>query len=156
MVLIKGVNTTARLVKKPLRDAGIVASEDPAFELLKKLETQTFRAAEIENILDFPAQYSPPATVITLERNYRSTQGVLDAAWSSRSIAAVAVASRSARSKPKFTVSETGAELWFPALEGAQLDGVEALDDGAEPELERAAHADEAAIRGYIANAGDN
>jgi DNA helicase-2/ATP-dependent DNA helicase PcrA len=39
-----------------------------------------FRAAEVENILGFPAQYAPPATVITLERNYRSTQGVLDAA----------------------------------------------------------------------------
>ncbi len=39
-----------------------------------------FRAAEVENILDFPGQYAPPATVITLERNYRSTQGVLDAA----------------------------------------------------------------------------
>jgi outer membrane protein assembly factor BamB len=29
-----------------------------------------------------------------------------------------------------YSVSADGAELWFPALEGAQLDGVEALDDG--------------------------
>ncbi|MBI4524354.1 MAG: ATP-dependent helicase [Deltaproteobacteria bacterium] len=40
----------------------------------------SFRAATIENILSFPAQYVPPASVVTLEQNYRSTQGVLDAA----------------------------------------------------------------------------
>ena len=39
-----------------------------------------FRAAEIENILGFPAAYEPPARVITLEQNYRSVQPVLDAA----------------------------------------------------------------------------
>lgn len=38
-----------------------------------------FRAAEVRNILDFPAQYDPPARVVTLERNYRSTQPILDA-----------------------------------------------------------------------------
>ncbi len=40
----------------------------------------SFRAATVENILGFPAQYAPPATVIALEENYRSTQAVLDAA----------------------------------------------------------------------------
>jgi len=40
----------------------------------------SFRAATVENILGFPAQYEPPATVLTLEQNFRSTQGVLDAA----------------------------------------------------------------------------
>ena len=40
----------------------------------------SFRAAEVENILGFPAQYSPPASVVTLERNYRSTQAILDSA----------------------------------------------------------------------------
>jgi DNA helicase-2/ATP-dependent DNA helicase PcrA len=40
----------------------------------------SFRAATVENILGFPAQYSPPAQVVTLEENYRSVQGVLDAA----------------------------------------------------------------------------
>ncbi len=39
-----------------------------------------FRAAEVRNILDFPAQFSPPATTVTLEQNYRSTQGILAAA----------------------------------------------------------------------------
>ena len=39
-----------------------------------------FRAATVENILGFPAQYAPPAEIITLEENYRSTQAILDAA----------------------------------------------------------------------------
>ena len=39
----------------------------------------SFRAAEVRNILDFPNQFEPPARVITLERNYRSTQPILDA-----------------------------------------------------------------------------
>jgi hypothetical protein len=38
-----------------------------------------FRAATVRNILDFPSQYDPPAQVVTLERNYRSTQPILDA-----------------------------------------------------------------------------
>ncbi len=40
----------------------------------------SFRAACVENILGFPAQYAPPAAVVTLEENFRSTQGILDAA----------------------------------------------------------------------------
>lgn len=39
----------------------------------------SFRAATIRNILDFPKQFDPPARVITLERNYRSTQPILAA-----------------------------------------------------------------------------
>ncbi len=38
-----------------------------------------FRAATVRNILDFPRQYDPPADVITLECNYRSTAAILDA-----------------------------------------------------------------------------
>jgi DNA helicase-2/ATP-dependent DNA helicase PcrA len=38
-----------------------------------------FRAATVRNILDFPGRFSPPARVVTLERNYRSTQPILDA-----------------------------------------------------------------------------
>jgi DNA helicase II / ATP-dependent DNA helicase PcrA len=38
-----------------------------------------FRAATVRNILDFPAHFTPPATVVTLEQNYRSTQPVLAA-----------------------------------------------------------------------------
>src|SRR6195256_1120374 len=40
----------------------------------------SFRAATVRNILDFPTQFSPPAEIITLERNYRSTQTILAAA----------------------------------------------------------------------------
>ncbi|MCX7321314.1 MAG: ATP-dependent helicase [Hyphomicrobiales bacterium] len=40
----------------------------------------SFRAATVRNILDFPMQFSPPATIITLDRNYRSTQPILAAA----------------------------------------------------------------------------
>jgi DNA helicase-2/ATP-dependent DNA helicase PcrA len=40
----------------------------------------SFRAASVENILGFPSRYTPAANVVTLEQNYRSTQGVLDAA----------------------------------------------------------------------------
>lgn len=38
-----------------------------------------FRAAEVRNILDFPQQFGQPARVLPLERNYRSTQPLLDA-----------------------------------------------------------------------------
>ena len=40
----------------------------------------SFRAATVRNILDFPNQFSPRAEVVTLDRNYRSTQPILAAA----------------------------------------------------------------------------
>ena len=40
----------------------------------------SFRAATVRNILDFPAQFARKAEVLTLERNYRSTQPILTAA----------------------------------------------------------------------------
>ncbi len=40
----------------------------------------SFRAATVENILEFPARFSPAAEVIKLEQNYRSVQPILDAA----------------------------------------------------------------------------
>ncbi|GIQ77775.1 ATP-dependent helicase [Bradyrhizobium sp. RD5-C2] len=40
----------------------------------------SFRAATVRNILDFPAQFSPAAEIVTLDRNYRSTQPILAAA----------------------------------------------------------------------------
>ncbi len=39
-----------------------------------------FRGATVRNILDFPEQFAPPARLITLDRNYRSTQPILAAA----------------------------------------------------------------------------
>lgn len=40
----------------------------------------SFRAATVENILEFPARFSPPAQIVTLEQNYRSVQPILDTA----------------------------------------------------------------------------
>jgi DNA helicase-2/ATP-dependent DNA helicase PcrA len=40
----------------------------------------SFRAATVRNILDFPNAFSPAADIITLDRNYRSTQPILTAA----------------------------------------------------------------------------
>ncbi len=48
----------------------------------------SFRAATVRNILDFPEKFSPPAEVITLDRNYRSTQPILAAANGVISLAA--------------------------------------------------------------------
>jgi DNA helicase-2/ATP-dependent DNA helicase PcrA len=39
----------------------------------------SFRGATVRNILEFPRQFDPPATVVTLAQNYRSTQPILDA-----------------------------------------------------------------------------
>lgn len=40
----------------------------------------SFRAATVRNILDFPSFFSPAARVITLDRNYRSSQPILASA----------------------------------------------------------------------------
>jgi DNA helicase-2/ATP-dependent DNA helicase PcrA len=40
----------------------------------------SFRAAAVENILQFPDRFEPKAEIVTLAQNYRSTQQVLDAA----------------------------------------------------------------------------
>jgi DNA helicase-2/ATP-dependent DNA helicase PcrA len=48
----------------------------------------SFRAAEIRNILHFPGLFTPAARVITLEKNYRSTQTILSASNAVISLAA--------------------------------------------------------------------
>ena len=63
--------TILRLLKPDGRGVTVVGDDAQAI--------YSFRAATVRNILDFPRQYSPPATVITLERNYRSTTAILDA-----------------------------------------------------------------------------
>ena len=40
----------------------------------------SFRAATVRNILDFPQSFAPAASIVTLDRNYRSTAPVLAAA----------------------------------------------------------------------------
>ncbi|MCO5100587.1 MAG: ATP-dependent helicase [Burkholderiaceae bacterium] len=59
-----------------------------------------FRAAEIGNILDFPAKFEPPAARIVLERNYRSVQPLLDAAN--------ALIEQASRRHPKTLVAQRG------------------------------------------------
>jgi DNA helicase-2/ATP-dependent DNA helicase PcrA len=39
----------------------------------------SFRAASVRNILDFPKQFTPTATIVPLEQNYRSTMPILAA-----------------------------------------------------------------------------
>jgi DNA helicase II / ATP-dependent DNA helicase PcrA len=57
----------------------------------------SFRGATVRNILDFPHRFAQPARVVTLERNYRSTQPILDASN------AVIAAARERHSKNLFT-----------------------------------------------------
>jgi DNA helicase-2/ATP-dependent DNA helicase PcrA len=79
---------------KPL-GAGVTVVGDDAQAIY------SFRGATVENILDFPERFSPPAHVVVLEENYRSTQSVLDAAN--------AVIADGARQYRKFLRSTRGA-----------------------------------------------
>jgi DNA helicase-2/ATP-dependent DNA helicase PcrA len=65
-----------------------------------------FRSASVENILEFPGRCNPPAEVIALECNYRSTQPVLDAAnalilGAGRGYRKTLVAARGAGTRPR-------------------------------------------------------
>jgi ATP-dependent DNA helicase UvrD/PcrA len=71
----------------------------------------SFRAASVENILEFPARCEPPAEIIALECNYRSTQPVLDAAnaligGASRGYRKSLVAVRGGGSRPRLVTVE--------------------------------------------------
>jgi len=61
----------------------------------------SFRAAAVENILGFPERFDPPAEVVTLAQNYRSTQQVLDVANS--------VMAEAPRQHRKYLLSARGA-----------------------------------------------
>ncbi len=75
----------------------------------------SFRAADVRNILDFPQSFQPAAKVITLERNYRSTQPILAA-----SNAVIAQATE------RFTK-----DLWTD-LSSSELPGLVSVQDEAE------------------------
>ncbi len=61
-----------RLMKPDGRGVTVVGDDAQAI--------YSFRAARVGNILAFPRQYDPPAAVVTIEENYRSTAPILDAA----------------------------------------------------------------------------
>ena len=80
-----------------------------------------FRAATVRNILDFPGQYTPPAAVITLDRNYRSTEPILSAsnaviAHASERYTKDLVADRPSGERPRLvTVPDESAQAQFVA-----------------------------------------
>jgi DNA helicase II / ATP-dependent DNA helicase PcrA len=80
-----------------------------------------FRAANVRNILDFPDQFSPPAMVIALEHNYRSTQPILAAANAVMARASEGFAKTPTSSKPSaelpylVTVEDEAAQAVFVA-----------------------------------------
>jgi DNA helicase-2/ATP-dependent DNA helicase PcrA len=61
------------LALKPKGDGMTVVGDDAQ-------SIYSFRAATVRNILDFPHHFSPAAEIVTLTRNYRSTQPILAAA----------------------------------------------------------------------------
>ncbi|OCZ73742.1 ATP-dependent DNA helicase, partial [Achromobacter xylosoxidans] len=90
----------------------------------------SFRAATVRNILDFPAQFPRPARVITLDRNYRSTQPILNASNAVIGLAAERYAKdlwsdRSSSQLPELvTVSdEAGQARWVADQVLAQREG---------------------------------
>jgi len=80
----------------------------------------SFRAATVRNILDFPGRFDPPAQVITLEQNYRSTQPILDAANAVIALAPEGFAKRLFSTRP----SEQRPIIVTAADEQAQVDYV--------------------------------
>ncbi len=78
----------------------------------------SWRGADVRNILDFERDY-PNAAVVKLEQNYRSTQRILDAAWS-------VVRNNAARKEKK---------LWTERSGGPSVVVIEAYDEHAEAEM---------------------
>jgi len=61
------------LALKPRGDGLTVVGDDAQ-------SIYSFRAATVRNILEFPEAFTPPARIVTLDRNYRSTQPILASA----------------------------------------------------------------------------
>jgi ATP-dependent DNA helicase UvrD/PcrA len=80
----------------------------------------SFRAANVRNILDFPRHFSPPAAVITLEQNYRSTRPILDACNAVIGLSVEGFSKRLFSTKP----SEEKPQLVGAADEAAQAEYV--------------------------------
>ncbi len=102
------------LVRMKPDGAGMMAVGDDAQSIY------AFRAATVRNILDFPAMFGQPAHVVTLEQNYRSTQGILDACN------AVIRHAKERHSKDLFTLRAGGGKPLLATVgdEAAQVDYV--------------------------------
>ncbi len=93
----------------------------------------SFRAADVGNILGFPRQYDPDATVVTLEQNYRSTQPILDSAnrliaESERQYQKNLFSERRDGAKPRYVTVEDGdaeAEYVVSAVLGNREQGMQ-------------------------------
>lgn len=92
-----------RLLSEHHRNVAVVGDEDQSI--------YGWRGADIRNILDFERDF-PDATVIRLERNYRSTRNILEAAS--------AVVANNKQRKGKW--------LWTEAGGGAKIGFYEAMD----------------------------
>ena len=111
-ILVDEYQDTNRLQSEVLRalkpdGTGITVVGDDAQSIY------SFRAAEVENILGFPAQYRPPARIVTLEQNYRSNQPILDTAnaliaASERQHRKNLLSSRAGGAKPNYVTVEDG------------------------------------------------
>ena len=105
----------------------------------------SFRAAEVENILGFPNQFMPAAEVVTLERNYRSTQAILDSAnqliaESERQYQKHLFTNRSGGARPSYVTVEDGdaeAEYVVEAVLANREGGMRLMDQAV---LFRGAH----------------
>jgi DNA helicase-2/ATP-dependent DNA helicase PcrA len=86
----------------------------------------SFRAADVENILGFPDQFKPRSEVVTLEKNYRSTQEILNVAncliaQSDRQYQKSLVADGRNGAQPKYvTVEDSDAEADYVVEEVLQ------------------------------------
>jgi superfamily I DNA/RNA helicase len=96
----------------------------------------SFRAAEVENILGFPEQFSPAARVISLQQNYRSTQTILDTAnlliaGSERQYQKNLFSARKDGAKPQYVTVEDGdaeAEYVVESILGNREMGMRLMD----------------------------
>jgi DNA helicase-2/ATP-dependent DNA helicase PcrA len=98
-----------RALAKKHRNLAVVGDDDQSI--------YRWRGADIRNILDFERDY-PDATIVKLERNYRSTQLILDAAH--------AVVSRNSE--------RTDKKLWTDNVGGPQIQRFEAYNEEEEAE----------------------